>query len=93
MTIIDQSVAKENYRDIRAVYETLRHDETNAYLALGWCLLKILVKDDEGQCVGFLLGWPRPESPRRPKYDEKVRRFFIEDAEPRKYFTEDETSA
>ena len=93
MTITKEPEAKENYRDIRAVYQTLRHDETNAYLALGWCLLKILVKDDEGQYVGFLLGWPLREPPRRPKYDETVRRFFIDDTEPRKYFTDDENSA
>ncbi|MEI6713502.1 MAG: hypothetical protein WCO60_07105 [Verrucomicrobiota bacterium] len=83
----------EHLYEIRAVHQTLRHDETNAYLALGWRLLKILCKDDEGEYVGFLLGWPDSAPPQRPSYDKEARRFFIRDSEPRNYFTEDDQSA
>ncbi len=69
------SQADDQLYDIKAVYQTLREDETNAYLALGWRLLKILVKDDEGEYVGYVLGWPSSEPAPRPSYDPKTHQF------------------
>ena len=39
---------------------------SNAYLAHGWRLLKVLVRRDEDEYPEFILGWPRDGKPVYP---------------------------
>jgi hypothetical protein len=57
---------EEIFHDIKELFETNHQAEANAYLTLGWRLLKVLSKRDEYEYAAYVLGWPSDAVPPRP---------------------------
>lgn len=60
---------EEIYHDVKQIHYTHRISEANAYLELGWRLLKVLAKRDKDEFAGFVLGWPQNGLAQHPKED------------------------
>lgn len=53
------TLSDEPLLGIQDLYETHRVSEARKYLALGWRLLKVLAKREEGEFACYVLGWPQ----------------------------------
>lgn len=64
---------------IRRVYLTYLEDEANAYLQLGWVLLRIALEETDcaGQRPGYVLGWLQEGAESYPRYDSRTGEFAI----------------
>jgi hypothetical protein len=58
---------EEIFHDITQIHETNKQHEANAYLELGWRLLKVVTRRDEYEYASYVLGWPSTQPPKRPE--------------------------
>jgi hypothetical protein len=69
MSLILGMEIEEVYHDVKQIHYSHRIAEANAYLELGWRLLKVLAKRDKDEYAGFVLGWPHDRLAQHPKDD------------------------
>lgn len=69
LSVISDMEIEEVYHDVKQIHYTHRISEANAYLELGWRLLKVLAKRDKDEFAGFVLGWPQNGLAQHPKED------------------------